>query len=275
MTRFLPLILASFLVPATGNAEVEFLYAEVFETRYGDIRVGGEQFQQTLWHDRTQLPLPEDARWWVQWAEQGEGAYDWVLASHHHGGNSCGGGFYILRLDESGVAQSREISDCDGLLLDIRTGAGWIEIDRTDLDIEVPLVTVRWNGTDYSETHHFDPIAPPAGAGADVTRWVGDSGYSILQDAGERARFGAEMEIWDMQDLATRLSVGTGVEQAGDWIFATGCQPHACGLEMGAIGVRVSDGAVAAIIRSSDQTDRVFGLGDDPAFRALVAEGLE
>lgn len=275
MTRLLITALLAVFLPALSYAQVEFRYDEVHSTRFGDIHAVGSNYQFTLWHNQTQLPLPENARWWVQWAEQGEGDIDWVLAAHHHGGNSCGGGYYILRLSESGVAPSREISDCDGRLMAIRTGEDWIEIDRLDRDIEVPLATVRWQGDEYTETYHYAPPVAPAGAGSDVTRWIDEHAYFILQDASERARFSTAMQIWEMQDLAIRLSVGNSVVQAGDWVVGTGCMPHSCGLEIGAIGMRISDGAVAAIIQSHGEAERAFGLASDPAFRAAVAEGLQ
>ncbi|UWQ95125.1 hypothetical protein K3728_15755 [Rhodobacteraceae bacterium M385] len=276
MTRLLIAALAAMLLPAPTFAQVDFRYDEVLSTRFGDIHAVGSDYQFTLWHNQTQLPLPENARWWVQWAsEPAQGDIDWVLAAHHHGGNSCGGGYFILQVSASGVVPSREISDCDGRLMDIRFGEDWIEIDRLDRDIEVALTTIRWQGDAYSETYHYAPPEAPAGPGDDVTRWIGEHAYSILQDASERARFGMAMQIWDMQDLAIRLSVGNSVVQAGDWVVGTGCMPHACGLEIGAIGMRISDGAVAAIIQSHGEVERAFGLARDPVFRAAVAEGLQ
>jgi hypothetical protein len=267
--------LAGVLLATPTQAEVPFAYAEAHSTRYGEIHSVGHGFEFDLWHNQTALPLPQDARWWVQWSAEGQGAYDWVLASHHHGGNACGGGYVLLRVTASGVDQSPEISDCDGRLLDIRTGAGWIEMDREDRDIRVSHVTIRWQGENYSETSHFTPPAPAAGAGADVTRWIGIHGFEVLQDASERARFAAVMQPAEMQDLAIRLSVGSGARQVGDWVVATGCMAHACGIETGALGIRISDGAAAAIIRSQGFEDRVYGRGDDAAFRNAVAEGLQ
>ncbi|QXT39336.1 hypothetical protein [Gymnodinialimonas ceratoperidinii] len=275
MTRLSMIALAGALLATPTQAEIPFAYEEALSTRYGEIHVVGQGFEFNLWHNQEPLPLPQDARWWAQWSAEGEGAYDWVLAAHHHGGNACGGGYYLLRLDADGVDQSPEISDCDGRLLDIRTGDGWIELDRKDRDIRVSLVTIRWQGANYSETFHYAPPAPPAGAGADVTRWIGVHGFEILQDASERARFATVMAPAEMQDLAMRLSVGSGVRQEGDWVVATGCMAHSCGLEMGALGIRISDGAVAAIIRSQGLDDRVYGLGDDRTFRNAVAEGLQ
>ncbi len=259
--------LIAFLCAAPAMAQIEFDYAERLDTRFGEIHAVGSDFQFTLWHNQEPLPLPEDARWFVQWYAQSEAGFDWVLVSHHHGGNSCGGGAsYVLRVGADGVAQSQPISDCDGWFVEIRTEGDVIELDRTDTNILVPLVTLRWQGDAYSETFHYAPPEEAAGSGADVTRWVGALGSDILEDGSERARFAGAMQIWEMQELWTRLLVGGEVMQVGDWVIATGCQPHACGLEMGAIGLRVNDGAVAAIIRSSGDPDRVFGLGEDAAF---------
>ena len=274
MTRFFALF-AACLFAAPLCAQVELDYAERVTTRFGEIHAVGADYQFTLWHNQAQLPLPEDGRWWVNWHRETDAGFDWVLATHHHGGNSCGGASYILRVSAEGVASGQPISDCDGLMLDIRAEEDWIEIDRMDPNILVPLVTIRWQGDAYTETFHYAPAEPAAGAGADVTRWVGEHGAAILEDASERARFASAMQTFEMQELWQRLLVGSGVAQQGDWVVATGCMPHACGIEMGAIGMRVSDGAVASIIQSSGVADRPFGLADDPAFQAAVADGLQ
>ncbi len=270
--RWLAILLA---LAGAANAQVELDYAERVDTRFGEIHAVGANFQFTLWHNQTQLPLPEDGRWFVQWQAPSDAGFDWVLATHHHGGNSCGGATYILRVGADGVDYSQPISDCDGWFVEIRIDGDAIEIDRTDTNILVPLVTLRWQGDAYSETFHYAPPVDPAEPGADVTRWIGAHGSDILEDASERARLADILQTWEMQDLWVRLLVGGEVMQVGDWVIATGCQPHACGLDMGALGLRVSDGAGAAIIRSSGSPDRVFGLGNDAAFRAAISDWFE
>ncbi|MEX3016506.1 hypothetical protein [Gymnodinialimonas hymeniacidonis] len=275
MRWFIAAALCALGLDGAAQAQIELDYAERVNTRFGEIHAVGADFQFTLWHNQTQLPLPEDGRWWVNWHQPSEGDFDWVLASHHHGGNSCGGAAYLLRVGADGVAAGQPISDCDGLLLDIRAAADWVEVDRMEPNILVTHVTIRWQGDAYTETLHYAPPAEAAGAGADVTRWLGEHAANMLEDPSERARFESAMQVWEMQDLWVRLLVGTSVAQQGDWVFATGCQPHACGLDMGAIGIRISDGAVAAVIRSSGNPDRTFGLADAPSFRAAIADGFE
>lgn len=257
-----------------AGAEVTFDFADYLETRFGTLGVVGESYELQLAHDGAPLPLPVDARWWVQWSRVGAGPVDWALAFHHHGGNACGGGSYLLRLGPEGVEHGRPISDCDGRIVDIRTGPDWIELDRTDRDIFVTHVTVRWQGDAYSETFHYAAPSDPAGAGEDVTRWIGQPAWAVLQDPGERARFAAVMRDDEMQALADRLSVSRGMERVGDWVIATGCMPHACGVEMGAIGIRIGDGAVAAIVQIPGMEHLVYGLGRDPAFFRVVAGDL-
>ncbi len=275
MRRVLGAALAALTLSAPAMGEIEFRYDDVLTTRFGEVHVEGSDFAKTLWRGTEPLPLPENARWWIDWSAQGEGAYDWVIASNHHGGNSCGGASYILRLEADATAISAPFAGCDGRMTDVRTGDGWIEVDRTDRDITITHVTIRWEGEAYSETSQFAPLAPPAGAGEDVTRWIGQNPYVIFEDAGERARFGQVMEPQDLQNLAEFTSVSAGVSQLGDWVFATGCQPHSCGIVMGAVGIRVSDGAVAAEIRSNGEPARQFGLASDPAFQAAISEGMQ
>lgn len=275
MNRTLLAAMVACVISGSALAEVEFQYAEVLDTRFGELHVEGADFGLSLWRGTEPLPLPEDGRWWIDWSIPGTGDYDWVIASHHHGGNSCGGATYILRVMEEGTAISRPIDGCNGRFTDIRTGEGWIEIDRTDFDIFVTHVTIRWHGDAYTETTHFAAPQPPAGAGADVQRWIGQSPYLIFEDATERARLADVMEPWQMQDVHNRIMVASEMTQTGDWVVGTGCMAHACGLEMGAIGLRISDGAVAAEIRSDGAAPRQLGLAADPAFQAAVAEGLE
>ncbi len=275
MKRILRAALVAFIVTGPAVAEVELQYADVLDTRFGELHVEGADFALSLWRDTEDLPLPEDARWWIDWSATGAGAYDWVIASHHHGGNSCGGASYILRISADATDISRPLDGCNGRFLDIRSGADWIEVDRSDTDITITHVTIRWQGDAYTQTSHFAPPAPPAGAGTDVTRWIGQAPYVLFEDASERARMGAVMEPWQVQDLANRVQVSREMLEVGGWVVGTGCMAHACGLEMGAIGLRTVDGAVAAEVRSDGAPTLQYGLAADPAFQAAIAPGME
>lgn len=275
MKHILQAALAACVLSGPALADVELQYADVLDTRFGEIHVEGADFALILWRGTEALPLPEDARWWIDWSATGAEAYDWVIASHHHGGNSCGGASYILRVSAGMTDISRGLDGCNGRILDIRSGADWIEVDRSDFDITITHVTIRWQDDAYTETSHFAPSAPPAGAGADVTRWIGQAPYALFEDATERARLGAVMEPWQVQGLSDRIHVSREMNEMDGWVIGTGCMAHACGLEMGAIGLRIVDGAVAAEVRSDGAPTVQYGLAADPVFQAAIAPGME
>ncbi len=209
-------------------------------------------------------------------ALQGE-AQDWVVVESSHNGNMCPTSYVILRLEQGRLNRSEPFGDCLGQVLDVRLSPGKIEMDLRDPGLKAELQRFAYDG----RTLTVSAIAPQgtpqpaAGAGAAVTRWIGTHPTELLNDTGERARFGRIMSLDQMEQLRRAISVANRTEQRGDWVFGAGCMPHQCNAVVGFWALRISDGAAAAGVFDRDATEVLYGFPDtftDPVLLQFVGE---
>lgn len=272
--------LTAFLIWAgaslTAGAQVQLGEHHVFDTRFGQVQVVGGDVDQQLWFAGESLPLPTAELYWIRGAFGAEDEdVDWVIASSHHRGNMCGGyiAYFIVEVSAEGARVSPEINACVGIL-DVRPLPGRVEVDLAHADLEIAREVFAFDGSMLTSTLVPEETATPAGPGAEVTRWIGAQVWEVLDDASERARFGTVMSAEELDALAAAMGLPSDIVEQDGWIIATGCQQHACNLNMGAFGIRIADGAVAAALFTGNGEEvlqrAAFGLADDPVFAAAL-----
>jgi len=275
MLRLILSVVLSLALLAPAAAQPEFRDYSEFQTRFGQLRVIElSDYEERVQFEGQVLGLPVQPRWTISGAwGLADGAYDWALVSWHHGGNSCGGGLYMLRVGGGPVAISPEMGACDGRIIDLRVTWDAMEIDMTDDDLAISHYTHRWDGVAYSRQPVSAETIPPAGAGADVTRWIGQHPYRPFEDRAEQMRFAGIMPPETVTELFDNIGPARPAVQRGDWVFGAGCRAHACNVSGGRWGMRISDGAVAAAIVEAGRAPRLFGpLARSPEFQAWLAE---
>lgn len=271
LSRAICLALATLAAPAA--ADVAMVQEHVFDTRFGQVQVVGGEVDQRLWFAGDFLDGPDDDNYWIRagFGMDGE-AHDWVIVSSHHMGNMCGGysAYYLLQVGPEVARVSPRLDACRGIR-DVRVLPGEVEVDLSHFDVGISHETFTWDGVTLSSVVVPAADAAPAGAGADVTRWIGDAPNMVFQDAGERARFGAVMSPDEIQVLSEVVSMGDSVFEADGWVIGRGCVRHACNAAQGLWGLRIADGAVAATILTSDGGAQSFGLTADPTIATAIA----
>ncbi|MGC9419944.1 MAG: hypothetical protein ACP5EN_13335 [Rhodovulum sp.] len=252
---------------------------DAIQTRFGLLSVAPmSQWEKGLFLNGSGAPLAQNWRVTMRGAfARGDEAVDWVLVETSHNGNMCPVSYALVQVSAAGARTTDPFGDCLGRIREVRLGAGRIEVDIEDPDIQIDLRRYAFDGAALTET----AIAPaasqaaPAGAGQDVTRWLGGHSGMIFDDASEQARFGAIMGLAQFEELRRRVAVGGNTERRGDWVFGAGCMAHQCNAVAGVWGLRISDGAPVAVFIDAGRAPRFFGRPDvlaDPAVAAYAAE---
>lgn len=270
--RFLLILFLT--APSVSRADLAFGNYDRFQTRYGLVEVRGAHGNEQLFVNGQAVPGLRN--WSITilgaWARQ-EAPYDYVMVSNHTGGNACEPPVNVLRVAEGQVLVSPLLGECVGPPFDIRLEADRIELDFASRDIWTSHEVWIWDGANVTVNAVQDAVAAPAGAGADVTRWIGQHSSSLLSDASERARFATILTQDQMDELARRLGPANAAVARGDWVFGSGCMAHNCGYAGARWGLRISDGAVAVAFVDRGAPSRLFGpYAQDPSFLAWLAE---
>ncbi len=87
-----------------------------------------------------------------------------------------------------------------------------------------------------------------AGPGADVTRWIEKHPYDVLQDPGERARFGQIMPEAVIGNFHKALSVASNVVRGSGYVLGEGCWPKDCGSRAAFFAIEISTGRPVAVL---------------------------
>ncbi|TCO72975.1 hypothetical protein [Rhodovulum euryhalinum] len=249
------------------------------QTRFGLVSVGPiSEWENGVFFEGMTEPLAADR--WVTLRgafARGDEAHDWVVIETNHGGNMCPLSFRLFKVSQGRVDRSDPFGECLGPVREVRLEAGRIEMDIDDPDIQVDIRRFAYDGVALAETAIApDPSrAGPAGAGQDVTRWLAEHASAIFNDPSEQARFGTIMSLPEFEELRRRVNVGGNPERRGDWVFGAGCMAHQCNAVAGIWGLRISDGAPAAVFLDAGQPPRFFGHPDvlsDPSVAAFAAE---
>lgn len=274
MIRFLSAALVA-LSAGAANADVDFGSYDQFQTRYGAASVVGAIPSQGLVVSGATLPVELDYMWEILGAWAMEGAdHDWLLATHHHGGNGCGPGVTVIRVGQGTVQVMGETGGCEGAVSDMRVLPDALELDIFADGMRQQFTTYRFSDAGMETTEGAQPFAgTPAGPGADATRWIGEHPFAIFRDPGERARFLTIMTEDQIRDLSDRIGPANSVIQRGDWVLGAGCMAHACNQAVGVWGIRISDGAPAAATLAPWDVPAVYGAAaNDQEFRDWVDE---
>ncbi|WP_095588288.1 hypothetical protein [Actibacterium ureilyticum] len=269
------------MLPALARAQSLTLgeYPQV-QTHFGLLSVveTPQQGVSRLYLEGYTQPLHEN-RWITirgAFIAPGETA-NWVLVQTMHSGNMCPVSYLVLRIEQGRLNRSEPFGDCLGRIADAQLVPGRFTLVLNDPDLNVAARRFTFDGAQITEeTLAAAPnTAAPAGAGTDVTRWIGQAPAALFQDPGERARFATILTAEDLENLRVSISVANRTEVRGDWVFGAGCMPHQCNAQAGFWGLRISDGAAVAGIFHAGGAHRYFGAPQvlsDPTVGAFVAE---
>lgn len=255
------------------------------QTRFGALQVVGDLGSQRMLFNGVDLGLSNHA-FHIEgvWGVEG-GAQDWAVVFSRHGGNMCGGGDYLAIMMTTGSAvRTEEFGTCRGGPIDVRVTMEALELDISDPAPRVAFQTFRFDGVQLTQTPVAQATAAPAGAGADVTRWLQKHPQALTQDPSEQARFAAIMPPDAMDRINAYMSGPGGTAQQGDWVVGRACQAHACNIASAIWAVRISDGRPVAITFVDQKSEsgapraETFGFKDgdwqDPVLSALLGETL-
>ncbi len=124
-------------------------------------------------------------------------------------------------------------------------------------------VTLRYNGSEMEEIEvpRDDSRARIAGAGKDVTRWIGVHPAEILDDSTERRRFATIMAPAELYELVRNTSVADPAESrlANGVLVARGCSHSSCQDMYGAIAIELATGRPYALIYNGETGLKVYG----------------
>ena len=177
---------------------------------------------------------------------------------------------FVLVTPEGNARASNKSKSCSWYIIAMR-----VSHEEIELDVEIPYrpdlvhLTIRFDGEALQEFEvpRDDSGAEIAGAGPDVTRWIGVHPAALLDDSSERRRFETIMSREELYELVWRMYLGFGdSELVDDFLIAKGCKPHDCGDAKAAIAIELTTGRPFAVIYSREDGIRVFGgaLSDAP-----------
>ena len=101
---------------------------------------------------------------------------DVVVLHRLENNNTCVGRYQFVLVPETGRERaSKPATDCSGTILQMRVSPGAIELDVFNGEPDLSHVTLRYDGSEMEEIEvpRDDSRARIAGAGKDVTRWIG------------------------------------------------------------------------------------------------------
>ena len=184
-----------------------------------------------------------------------------VLLSMRHRGNGCFDDWAVIRIAAGQIKPSAPFGGCGRTVRALRVDAQGLELDMGSRDLTHDFITFRFSGAGYTSTATLrnDTTVAPATAGTAVTRWVGSHPADIFKETAERQRFRTIMTDVFLNDLRTSVMVANRVIQEGDYVYGSGCWPHACNATAGVWALRVSDGAVFAVIWNEGSPARIAG----------------
>ncbi|MGL5009394.1 MAG: hypothetical protein ACRC6I_05895 [Paracoccaceae bacterium] len=255
------------LAPGLAVAE-ELPFFETLETRYGILSTVPTEVE---WGEAEQLILNGaavegvldkyvDIRALVPRPDGDAG--DWALVSMSGGGNGCPMMWTFVNITPEQVQATEPFGTCSEAVMNARvTDNGSLELDMPGWLPEQELVTYTYDGYAVSEmiVLRSNDGAVAAGAGMEVTRWIGQHPVAPFADPAERVRFGMWMTEEEVYELAERVEVGSVAYEAEGWVIGDGFDPKAGGDIAGMWAVRIRDGAVLALFRDTGQSPRSFG----------------
>ncbi|MBL9046044.1 MAG: hypothetical protein JNK34_01855 [Tabrizicola sp.] len=182
----------------------------------------------------------------IDWGKKGEV----VIFRLWSGGAHCCDSYQIVRLTGDGAVVSKEFGehghDFHGFHITdevisfrmVRDFPANIDYQRVDYDgLSATVTNVMKNDTGVL----------PAGAGDEVTRWIGASASQIFEDPAERVRFRQIMSDADLKRFRTVIANFGHYEIREGMLLATGCWPSQCHDKYGFVGIEVATGIPFAV----------------------------
>lgn len=246
--------------------------ADSFFTRFSELEiVDGQELisngSEENWHpgrlvDGTRLVADDDWRLVMESRIYWRSDADVVLLQRLHTSNACIGRHQFVLVPRHGFPlASRPSETCSNEIIAMRVSHDEIELDVALRRPDLTHVTLRFDGSALQETEILrdDSNAEIAGAGPDVTRWVGRSPAALLDDPSERRRFETIMRREELHELVGNTYLYTRETRlVGDILITEGCRPHNCPVR-GVIAIEVSTGRPYAMIYDPEDDLRVFG----------------
>lgn len=182
---------------------------------------------------------------------------DVVLVSMASGGTACPALYAWLDTRPGMIRLTQAFGTCSDL-----AEVSW---DSESVIVTLPSmvpgegkVAFRWDGKVVTETALAVPksgMLSSAGAAA----WVGKHPNELMEAPEWRGAFVALMGEVAFQDALRIIQVAQNLEQDGNWVAASGCQPHACDVTLGAVAVSLTDGRIVVALWEEGVGVRVWG----------------
>lgn len=274
---FGPLLAAFLTLPMMAQADLPHGNYDRAETALGVLEVTGARGNRRLAWNGSALDVSDwDVNILGVYAEPGA-PHVWAVVASHSGGNGCFATYMILRIGADGIHRTPLVGHCGGIQA-LRLSGGVFTLEQGSPKLTVDKLVITFDGVNLTETE-IAAAAPPAVSslrgGDDALRWVGTHPSDLVRDPEEQARFLQIMTWPELDALKNHISVANKVVRRGDWVLGAGCFPHACNVQNGFWGIRISTGDAVAVIMSRGQPDRKFGDRFDFAdgtIRQFIAE---
>jgi hypothetical protein len=178
---------------------------------------------------------------------------DWALVSMANGGNACPMMWAFIEVTAKGAQATLPFGSCSENVQNPRTVGASVALDMESLDPAVAYYTYFFHGQLLTTTAipQTNDGATVAGAGDDVTRWIGQHPASPFDDAGERLRFMQIMVEDQVYELASRVEVADVVVEVDGWVIGQGFFPASGGDMAGMWGIRIADGTPFAVFQDT------------------------
>ena len=88
----------------------------------------------------------------------------------------------------------------------------------------------------------------PANADTNVTRWVGQYAFDVMEDPVEKKRFRTIMDAKTFELFKQATSVASPIGSDGFWVVGEGCWPHTCDTRAGFFAIEIATGKPVAVM---------------------------
>lgn len=162
---------------------------------------------------------------------------DVVLVTVAAGGSACAAEFVWLDTRPGLLRITDRFGTCSDL-----SEVSW---DAESLIVTLPSmrpgegpVAFHWDGK-TAQVREVALAPPPSGipVTAPPAAWLGRHPSEFLAAPEQRDRLVAQMGEEGLLDAQRIIGVASTFETVGDWVVASGCQPHACDVTEGAIAM--------------------------------------
>ncbi|HLS69258.1 MAG TPA: hypothetical protein VK035_07935 [Kiloniellales bacterium] len=185
---------------------------------------------------------------------------DLVLVTYSTGGNLCPAQFVWLNTAPGSVGLSKTFGTCsegaevsrDGKFVTVTMQSSNASVGMVAFDYDGERITERMLGLESSD------VAKAAAGNPEA--WIGESLHEFLRAAENEAQLISALG-WDaLDELRHSTVVGSErLESDGDWITGSGCRPHMCNTDYGALAIHRQTGSLLAALKSSGEKPRLVG----------------